>query len=61
MAILGIDLDAEQAAFEKEVAEVEAWWKTPRHAALKRCADSYPYYLVETNGDRTGHTALGAW
>jgi hypothetical protein len=36
MAILEIDLDAEQAAFDKEVAEVEAWWKTPRHAALRR-------------------------
>lgn len=29
-------LDTEEAAFQREVAEIEAWWRTPRHAALKR-------------------------
>lgn len=44
MAILEIDLDAKQAAFEKEVDEVEAWWKIPQHAGLKR-APTFPDVL----------------
>ncbi|CAK7232803.1 hypothetical protein SCUCBS95973_008380 [Sporothrix curviconia] len=35
MGIIQIDLPAEEAAFEQEVAAIEAWWKTPRQASLK--------------------------
>ncbi|KUJ20299.1 putative mitochondrial 2-methylisocitrate lyase [Mollisia scopiformis] len=36
MAPLDIDVDAEQVAFDKEVASIEDWWKTPRQASIKR-------------------------
>lgn len=29
-------LQLEQSKFDAEVASIEAWWKTPRHAHLKR-------------------------
>ncbi|KAI9729377.1 MAG: hypothetical protein M1834_006901 [Cirrosporium novae-zelandiae] len=29
-------LDAEQAQFDQDVADIKAWWKTPRQAHLKR-------------------------
>ncbi|KAJ5587259.1 uncharacterized protein N7459_003024 [Penicillium hispanicum] len=36
MGILDVDLDAEEAAFQHEIEQIEAWWKTPRHASLRR-------------------------
>jgi isocitrate lyase len=34
--------DAENALFEEQVKEVEAWWKTPRYEGIKR-----PYSAVD--------------
>jgi len=32
-----LSLDAEQAAFDKEVAEIKAWWESsPKQRQLKR-------------------------
>ena len=36
MAPIVVNIDAEQEAFDKEVASIEEWWKTPRQASIKR-------------------------
>ena len=31
-----VDIQAEEAAFQKEVAQVEEWWTSPRWNGIKR-------------------------
>ncbi len=45
------DLDAEQAQFDSVVKQIEEWWTSPRHAHIKRSANTLALFLFQDEAD----------
>lgn len=49
MPKLTLTVDAEQAAFDKTVKEINEWWATAKQSHIERYVQTYYFYLVHSD------------